>query len=80
MDWHTFDDRRNLQQNHATAKFFVMYLQQQKKLRGVIGEYVLSDLFKRANDEEILKTQLERESLNLIAEDFKQWLRAKINP
>jgi hypothetical protein len=79
MDWAKFDDNRRLQQNHSMAKFFVMYLQHQQKLRGVLSEYIRHDLFDGSKTDAILVNQLGKD-LNQIASEFEQWLLAKVPP
>lgn len=80
MDWNTFDAHEAIQQNHATSKFFVMYLQQQQKLHGLLKAYASNDIFDDLTDIKLLETQFEGKQLSEIASDFEQWLLAKITP
>lgn len=77
MDWAQFDDAQSLQRNHATAKFFAMYLQERNKLRDVLAEFSEHDLFESAEVERALTKRL-GSNLNDTARDFNRWLSEKI--
>jgi len=77
MDWGEFDQPGGLQANHATAKFFAMFLQEKKWLGTLLDAYSQNDLFAHTQDERIFKKLLGN-GVDAVAREFEQWLAAKV--
>ncbi len=79
LDWAAFDDPAMLQLNHATARFFALYLQAQGRLKAVLAAYVDVDLPDVKPAAEVLEEAF-GQPLAEIEADFDRWLKALLGP
>lgn len=84
MDWSEFDDKFAFHYNHATAKFFAMYLQDKlKKLENVYQAFRNENFLEGSGDiaeknKEVLLKTLDKKSIDEIDDDFHLWLIQKL--
>jgi prokaryotic YEATS domain len=77
MDWEQLDDTQRFQVNHATAKMFAMYLQEQGKLGSVLNAYKGRDLFELGDDTRVVEQALGM-GIAQLEKTFQAWLRTKL--
>ncbi len=77
MDWERMDDAQRFQVNHATAKLFAMFLQDQGKLGSVLDAYEGRDLFGLDDDTRVVERALDM-GIAQLEKTFQAWLRTKL--
>lgn len=77
MDWEQLDDAQRFQVNHATAKMFAMYLQEQGKLGDVLDAYKGLDLFELDDDTRVVERAF-GVGIAQLGKQYLAWLSSKL--
>jgi len=78
MDWTRLDHPQRFQVNHATAKMFALFLQEQGKLGAMLNAYKGRDLFELGDDIRVVEQTLGM-SLEQLEERFRAWLHGMLS-